>query len=269
MKIGIIGAGNIAGAIISGALKSGRTAAEDLVIYDLNGEKAEALADKFSVCAAPCAADVVRRCGRAIIAVKPKDFPAAVDSIRDEVLKRGAVVISVAAGVEIKRIRELFGFDAKIVRIMPNLNAGVGEASTAVCASDEVSEDEKESVTEFCSRFGGVFPIEEKYFSAFTALAGSSPAFVFMFCEALAAAGVKLGLSAKISREIAARTVLGGGKTLLESPLAISELIAGVCSPGGTTIEGVCGLMETGFGGSIIKAVDKTAEKDRIMSLDR
>ena len=118
----------------------------------------------------------------------------------------------------------------------------------------------------FCSCFGKAVELEEKYFSAFTAVAGSAPAFAYMFADALAAAGIKYGIPAGISQDIAAQMLLGSAKMLLESPLAVSELIRNVCSPGGTTIEGVCSLKETGFENSVITAVDKTVEKDRRLS---
>ena len=149
---------------------------------------------------------------------------------------------------------------------MPNINAAVGESMTAVCASPAATADDVAFAMSFCSCFGKAVEIEEKYFSAFTAVAGSAPAFAYMFADALAAAGIKYGIPAKVSQDIAAQMLLGSAKMLLDSPLAVSELIRNVCSPGGTTIEGVCSLKETGFENSVITAVDKTVEKDRKMS---
>ena len=149
---------------------------------------------------------------------------------------------------------------------MPNINAAVGESMTAICGSSAVTQDDKEFALSFCSCFGKAILLEEKYFSAFTAVAGSAPAFAYMFADALASAGIKYGIPAAASQEIAAQMLLGSAKMLLESPLAVSELIRNVCSPGGTTIEGVCSLKETGFENSVITAVDKTVEKDRKLS---
>ena len=198
--------------------------------------------------------------------VKPKDIASLAESIKAEATANNPLIISTAAGTETSKIVSCFGYDAKVIRIMPNINAAVGESMTAVCGSEAVSYADKEFALDFCSCFGKAVLIEEKYFSAFTAVAGSAPAFAYMFADALAAAGVKYGIPAKVSQDIAAQMLLGSAKMLLESPLAVSELIRNVCSPGGTTIEGVCSLKETGFENSVITAVDKTVEKDRKLS---
>lgn len=266
MKLGFIGTGNLASAILRGVVSAGKIKPQDIMIYDLFTEKVNQLSSELSVNAASSANQVASECDYTVIAVKPKDFSSLVDSIKDDVKTKDSVIISTAAGTEISKIVSYFGFSVKVARIMPNLNAAAGESMTALCVSDNVSYDEKAFAGEFCSCFGKYVELEEKYFSAFTAIAGSAPAFAFMFADALATAGVKYGLPAKTSQDIAAQMLFGSAKLMLESPLTVGELIKNVCSPGGTTIEGVCSLKETGFETSVITAVDKTVEKDKLMN---
>lgn len=266
MKLGFIGTGNLASAIVRGVASAGKIPTDEILIFDVNSEKTEALKAQLGVRTAQSAKEVAAKCENVVIAVKPKDFAALARDISSEVMANNPLVISTAAGTEISSIISYFGFDAKVVRIMPNINAAVGEAMTAFCASDSVSQSEKDFAAEFCSYFGKAVALEEKYFSAFTAIAGSAPAFAFIFADALTDAGVKYGLPASTAQDIAAQMLLGSAKLLLESPLSVSELIRNVCSPAGTTIEGVCSLKESGFENAVITAIDKTVEKDRRMS---
>ncbi len=266
MKLGFIGTGNLATAILRGVVASGMISPDDIAVFDINREKIQQLKNELSVVPFDSASDIVGKCEKVVIAVKPKDIGSLIESVRDEAEKSNPLVISTAAGTSTEKIVSCFGYDARVIRIMPNINAAVGESMTAVCASSAATADDRAFAMSFCSCFGKAVELEEKYFSAFTAVAGSAPAFAYMFADALAAAGVKYGIPAKISQDIASQMLLGSAKMLLESPLAVSDLIRNVCSPGGTTIEGVCSLKETGFENSVITAVDKTVEKDRRMS---
>lgn len=266
MKLGFIGTGNLASAILRGVVAAGKIKPEEIMIYDINEEKLSQLNEELSVNVANSANQVAAECDNTVIAVKPKDFALLAGSISGNVEKRNSLVISTAAGTEIQKIEGCFGFDVKVARIMPNLNAAVGESMTAVCFSGSVTDSEKAFAVELCSCFGKCVELDEKYFSAFTAIAGSAPAFAFMFADSLANAGIKYGLPAETAQSIAAQMLFGSAKLMLESPLSVSQLVRNVCSPGGTTIEGVCSLKETGFENSVIRAVDKTVEKDRKMS---
>lgn len=269
MKLGFIGTGNLASAILKGVVAAEEIPANEIMIFDINEDKINQLKDELNVNVAVSADEVAAECEYVVIAVKPKDFEALAKSTGGSIKANDAVVISTAAGTQLEKIKSYFGFDVKTVRIMPNINAAVGESMTALCASERVVYAEKEFAMNLCSYFGRVTELEEKYFSAFTAIAGSAPAFAYMFADALANAGVKYGLPAKTAQDIASQMLLGSAKQLLESPLTVSELIRNVCSPGGTTIEGVCSLKETGFENSVITAVDKTVEKDRLMSASK
>ncbi len=266
MKLGFIGTGNLASAILRGVVAAEEIPTEEILIYDINAEKLEELKEELSVNIAGSADEVAASCEYAVCAVKPKDFGALMSEIKDSVKANDTVIISTAAGTQTAKIASYFDFDVKAIRIMPNINAAVGESMTALCALPSVSYAEKEFALKLCGYFGKVTELEEKYFSAFTAVAGSAPAFAYMFADALATAGIKYGLPAKNAQDIAAQMLLGSAKQLLESDKPVSELIRNVCSPGGTTIEGVCSLKETGFEKSVITAIDKTVEKDKAMS---
>lgn len=266
MKLGFIGTGNLATAILRGVVASGTVGADEIAIFDINAEKVSQLSAELSVNAFSSVSQVISECENVVVAVKPKDIASLIESVRADAKKSNPLVISTAAGTTTEKLVSCFGYDAKVIRIMPNINAAVGESMTAICASPAVTDSDRAFAMSFCSCFGKAVELEEKYFSAFTAVAGSAPAFAYMFADALAAAGIKYGIPASVSQDIAAQMLLGSAKMLLESPLAVSELIRNVCSPGGTTIEGVCSLKETGFENSVITAVDKTVEKDRRLS---
>ena len=266
MKLGFIGTGNLASAILRGIIACEKIAPSDILIYDINTDKLKELSGELCVCVAKSAKEVASECENIIIAVKPKDFASLADEIKEETKKNNPLVISTAAGTQTSKIVSFFGFDVRAVRIMPNINAAVGQAMTAVCATESVSYAEKEFVLDLCEAFGKSVLLEEKYFSVFTAIAGSGPAFAYMFADALATAGIKYGLPAKTAQDIASQMMLGSAKTLLESGLSVSDLVRNVSSPGGTTVEGVCSLKETGFENSVIIAIDKTVAKDKAMS---
>lgn len=266
MKLGFIGTGKLASAILGGICTSGKVSAENIIIYDINEKAVNELTAKYSVNAASSAKEVASAAEYVFIAVKPKDISALVSDIADVCKAKAPVIISTAAGTRLETLGELFAYDAKLVRIMPNINACVGEAMTAVCVSEFVSSEDANFVLELCSCFGRAMMLEEKYFSIFTAVAGSAPAFAYLFADALTNAGIKYGMTASAAREAAAQMLYGSAKLLLESPLSADELIKSVCSPAGTTIEGLCSLKKTGFEASVITAIDETVEKDRRMS---
>ena len=268
MKLGFIGTGNLASAILRGVVACEKIAPSEILIYDINQTKVKTdqLSKELSVVPLASASEAVSACEKIVVAVKPKDIGELLASVSETAKTSNPLFISTAAGTTTDKLVGCLGYDARVIRIMPNINAAVGESMTAVCASSAATEDDRSFAMSFCSCFGKAVEIEEKYFSAFTAVAGSAPAFAYIFADALASAGVKYGIPAAIAQDIAAQMLLGSAKTLLESPLSVSELVRNVCSPGGTTIEGVCSLKETGFENSVITAIDKTVEKDRKMS---
>lgn len=146
---------------------------------------------------------------------------------------------------------------------MPNINAKVGAAMSALCANQQVTQAQKELVARLFCAVGQVKELDESFFPLFGVIAGSAPAFAYLFIDSLARAAVKNGMQKQAALEIAAQTVLGSAKLILESGEHPWVLIDQVCSPGGTTIEGIAALQETGFETGIRKAVDAALEKDR------
>jgi len=263
MKIGFIGAGNMASAIVNGAVKSGKFAPEDIFVYDIDGNKAIALKNETKVNACYNVNGLLDSADAVVLAVKPNVFPTLLPSLSESIKKTGALVISIAAGKSVAEINGLLGSDIPVVRIMPNINATVLEAMSAYCCNGLVTEPQKALVEKLCSSFGKVISIDEEKFSVYSAIAGCAPAFSYMFIDSLARAGVKNGLTKAQALEIAAQTVLGSAKKILESKEHPWELVDKVCSPGGTTIEGVCALQENGFEATVGGAVEASYLKDK------
>ncbi|MBQ4603395.1 MAG: NAD(P)-binding domain-containing protein, partial [Clostridia bacterium] len=160
MKLGFIGTGNLASAILRGVVACEKISPSEIIIYDINQTKMNELCEELSVNAASCSSEVAAKCKNIIIAVKPKDFASLADEIKEETKNNNPLVISTAAGTETSKIVSCFGFDVKAVRIMPNINASVGQAMTAVCATDNVSCSEKEYVLKLCESFGKAVLLE-------------------------------------------------------------------------------------------------------------
>jgi pyrroline-5-carboxylate reductase len=172
-------------------------------------------------------------------------------------------VISVAAGRTLAFLEDGLGPDLPIARVMPNINAKVGASTSAFAVNSRCAESHKSIVQALFSTVGAIIELPEEQFSIFTAIAGSSPAFSYMYIDALARAAVRGGLSRDKALEIAASAVYGSAKMILESREHPFTLIDQVSSPGGTTIEGICALQEHGFESAVHKAVAATALKDK------
>lgn len=261
MKIGIIGCGNMGRAILGGLVKSGVASPQEICASDASEANLRRAEEDFGVrtCSdnAACAegADLV------VFAVKPGVLPFAAADVR-ETIREEQTVLSIAAGKSLSDLEALLG-KKKIVRAMPNTPALVGEGITAWCGSEKIGEAEKAMVRTVLSSLGKCIEIREELMSAVTAVSGSSPAFVFLFLEAMADAAVAEGMPRKEAYTFAAQTILGSAKLYLETEKHPGELKDMVCSPGGTTIEGVAALEENGFRAAVIAAVRAAAEKAR------
>lgn len=262
MDIGFIGTGNLAGAMIKSVTQSKPAGVGKLFAYDIDETKLALYSEKFGVVPVACAQDIVRKCAAVIIAVKPADIPALLGEL-DGVLKESKpLVVSTAAGTSLTRIASFLSGSPALARIMPNINAAVGESVTAYCTNGGPSPEQVEFIRVFCSSFGTAIALDEEYFPAFGVLGGAAPAFAYLFIDQLARAGVKIGMNKKLSLQIAAQAVLGSAKMILESGEHPGVLIDRVCSPGGITVEGVAALQELGFEGAVLKAVERAFEKD-------
>lgn len=262
MNIGFIGTGNLANAMIKGILHSKAVETDKIYAYDVDPAKLSLAAQKYGINQTVSSEELVNKCGVVLVVIKPADFPNLLKQLDDTLKANDPLIVSTAAGNSLDYISSFLSYKPALVRIMPNINATIGEAMSAYCTNGRPTDEQIKLVEKLCSAFGEVIPLDEKYFPMFGVIAGAAPAFAYMFIDELARAGVKIGMNKKLSLQIAAQTVLGSAKYILESGEHPYELIDRVCSPGGTTIEGIAALQEFGFSNAITKAVDRALEKD-------
>ena len=248
------------GALARAAAKSGET----LAVSDLTAEKAEALSKELG-CAAVSNAEAAAECEYIFMGVKPQYMSAAIGDI-SEILKNRKdrfVLVSMAAGTSIERIKKYVGFDLPIIRIMPNMPAGIGKG-VILCSRDKnVTEAEMTEFKRVMNGAGLVDEIPESLIDAGCAISGCGPAYVYMFIEALADGAVLCGLPREKALQYAAWTVAGSAETLITSKEHPGELKDAVCSPGGTTIEGVAALENGAFRADCINAVRAGFDKSK------
>lgn len=253
-QFGFIGMGNMGYAILKGLLKT--VAPDQLIFSARNKAHMEQVAAETGVFYAADNAVCARECACLVLAVKPQQFDTVISEIRD-VITKDQIIISIAPGISIKDLQERFGTACRIVRAMPNTPALVGEGMTGVCYDrSQFSEEEEQTIEKLFTSFGRMTVVEEKLMDAVVCASGSSPAYVYMFMEALADSAVKYGIPRAAAYELVAQTVLGSAKMLLETGEHPGLLKDKVCSPGGTTIAGVAALEEYGMRNAIMKATD-------------
>jgi len=259
-KLGFIGCGNMAEALIMG-IANRLMPAGDIVAYAPNQEKLAEKAKRIGFLPAKSLKELCATASRVVLAVKPNVIPQVMREVRDDLA--GKAVISVAAGVSTKKLRD--GLPAsRVLRVMPNTPALVGEGATALCRdTTNFTDAEKQWAEELFSAVGTAIWVDERLMDAVVGVSGSGPAYVFLFIEALADGGVREGLPRDVALKLAAQTVIGAGKLLVESQKHPGELKDMVCSPGGTTIEAVASLEKDGFRGAVIDAVRACAKKSR------
>ena len=263
-KLGFIGCGNMATAIINGAVSSGFIAGENVFVFDVDSAKTNSLNEKYGVNVCESAETVVSSTAVTVLAVKPQVFPEVLPKIADAVSKNGTAIVSIGAGKTLNYIGSFLDDDAKIVRVMPNINAKVGASMSGVCGNKNANETLLEFVKELCRSFGEVIEISEDMFPLFGVIAGCSPAYSFMFIDSMAREAVKNGMNKKDALKICAQAVFGSAKTILEDDDSNAwALINSVCSPGGTTIEGIAVLENEGFDTTVMNAVKASLEKDK------
>lgn len=263
MKVGIIGSGNMASALAKGFLKSGSVKAEDLYISDASSEcltkwadfGVSTTTDNIAVCNA---SDVV------IYAVKPNILPLVIKETADAVKEK--LVVSIAAGVTLGTLHKSLGENVRIIRAMPNTPAQVNCGMTVLSPGKNIGEDEIHTAQKIFEGAGSVAVLDEKYMNAAIALHGSSPAYIYMLIDAMADCGVKYGIPKDISLLLASKAVEGSAKMVLETNQHPQALKDAVCSPGGTTIEAVLELEQSGFSSAIANAIDACVKKAEEMS---
>ena len=266
---GFIGAGNMAGAIVRGAIRAGISPATILVTSA--HDSARVLAAETGAGHVPDSADLVTRLGGddvLVLAVKPQVLPGVVERLAPVLAERSPLVLSITAGLTLERLAALLPAGARAVRAMPNMAAGVGASMTALAAGPGVDETAMSPVRALMGVVGRTVELDDKDFSAFVGLAGSSPAFVLAFIEALSRAGVLGGIPKSTAVEIVTQAVLGSALaaqagTAAEPPRTPADLIDAICSPGGTTIAGLTAMERAGFSDAVVRAFEATVARDR------
>ncbi|MDP4094438.1 MAG: pyrroline-5-carboxylate reductase [Bacillota bacterium] len=262
IKVGFIGTGNMGTALIKSIVKSGALPAQNLYIYDVDKSKLAALAEETGTIAAASATQLVQTSDVVILAVKPNIVKTALESCKTEFTGQ-KLLVSIAVGIPIKFYKDIIGQDKKVVRVMPNTPALVGEGMSLISYGKEVTESDAENVRMLLECAGKVEYLEEKLMSEVTALTGSSPAYVFMFIEAMADAAVLSGIPRNLAYRLAAQAVLGSAKMVLDTGKHPGELKDQVCSPAGTTIEAVSSLEKNGFRYAVMEAMNECTKKAR------
>lgn len=260
MKIGFIGCGNMATAMINGILKSGICQAQDLAASAKSGATRKKIKNELQICAADSNPQVAAFADIVFLAVKPQYYEQVIAQIKDTV-KKEQLIVSIAPGKSLQQLEALFEKPVKLVRAMPNTPAMVGEGMTAYCVNGHVTLEEKKQAAAILECFGKAEEVEESMMNAVVSVSGSSPAYVFLFLEAMADAAVADGMPRAKAYTFAAQAVLGSAKMVLETGMHPGALKDMVCSPGGTTIEAVRVLEEKGMRSSVIEAMRACAKK--------
>ena len=257
--LGFIGAGNMGYAMLKGASKVMKK--EELLYTDVNSSRLEEVKQQTGISYVTSNKELVQSVKYIVLAVKPQFLDGVLEEIKEFVTEQH-IVVAIAPGIAISHYKDFFGNSVKVVRAMPNTPALVNEGMTGICLSEDTfSEEEKEIIYKFFDSFGKFEEVSENLMNAVTCVSGSSPAYVYMFIEALADSAVKYGIPRDKAYVFAAQTVMGSAKMVLETKEHPGKLKDQVCSPGGTTIAAVSVLEECGFRSSVIKAGDACYEK--------
>lgn len=262
MKLGFIGTGNMASAIMGGVIKNGIVMPEDIIGADVFAPGREKVRTQFGIQVTADNKEVIQNADVVFLSVKPQFYEEVISQIKDEV-KPEQIIITIAPGKTLAWLREQFGKDVKLVRCMPNTPALVGEGMTAACPNELISDGDLAVVKKILESFSYVETVPERLMDTVTAVSGSSPAFVFMFIEAMADSAVCCGMPRTQAYKFAAQAVLGSAKMVMETGKHPGELKDMVCSPAGTTIGGVRVLEQMGFRSAVFEAVKEAEEISR------
>jgi pyrroline-5-carboxylate reductase len=259
-KIGFIGAGKMAQAMIEGIVKSQLIPKENITASANTEKTIEIIEKTYGIVTTLNNRDIARFADILILAVKPSLYNTVINEIKNDI-KQSVIIVTIAAGITLMDIEQSFGFKVKAVRTMPNTPSLVGEGMSAICANDYLDEIEIDEVERVFHTFSKTERLDEKLMDAVPAISGSSPAYVYILIEAMADGGVRQGISRDQAYRLAAQAVLGAAKMVLETGKHPGELKDNVCTPGGATIEAVATLEEKQFRGSIMAAMESCTNK--------
>ncbi|MDR1409856.1 MAG: pyrroline-5-carboxylate reductase [Oscillospiraceae bacterium] len=262
LRVSVLGTGNLGSAILQGIAGSRTVNLKAFTLCDKDEAKAAALTKIYKSHLAEDVQDAAANCEILLLTVKPGQIADVLASVNAEIADGKPLVISTAAGWTLDELQAQLPSGMAVARIMPNLNAAVGQSATVYSVNKYVTEEQKTALEHLLKAFGTAQEIDESRFGAHLSLSGAGPAFVYLFADALTRAGVRLGLSHGEALNAAIQTLLGSAENLKASGLHPQELVDKVCSPGGITIEGVLALEETGFAAGVAGAVSAAYEKN-------
>jgi pyrroline-5-carboxylate reductase len=260
--IGFVGAGNMAEALIRGLVRGKHVDAANVVASAPRADRRDELADAYGIAVTADNGAVADRSTVVVLSVKPQILEKVLREIGDR-LKPGTLVISIAAGVDTATIEEVLSEGVRVVRAMPNTPALVGAGATAVSPGSRATADDLAVARALFDAVGISIELDETHLDAVTGLSGSGPAYIFLILEALADAGVKVGLARRNALRLAAQTVMGSAKLLLETDEHPGKLKDMVTSPGGTAIAGLHTLEQGGLRTTLINAVETATKRAR------
>lgn len=258
-KIGFIGGGKMATAIIKGIINSKWCEPNNIFVSDKNEQALDSLKENYQVSTTIDNLEVVKNSNIILLAVKPFVLRDVLNEIKDFVQK-DTLVLSIAAGISIKTIQEILG-DVAVIRIMPNTPALVNEGMSAICKADNVTVEQVEIAKTIFENVGKVIVSDEKYIDIITAISGSGPAFYYYVIDEIAKAGEKLGLDYQTCLKLSAQTALGSAKMIMETNVSPEQLIINVTTPGGCTAVGNEVLKENKTADILFDTIKKTAQK--------
>ena len=262
MKIGFIGCGNMGSAMIGGILRQGIFSKDEIIVSNLTEEGRERSKKNLGVVTTLDNNEVVRSAKTIVLAVKPQFYEEVLDEVHNS-LTADHTIIGIAPGKTLAWLEEKCEQPLKVVRLMPNTPAQVGAGMTGACVNDRVTEEDLDQILAITNSFGRTEVVPERLMDAVSAVSGCSPAYVFMFIEAMADAAVADGMPRAQAYKFAAQAVLGSAKMVLETGKHPGDLKDMVCSPAGTTIEGVRTLEKNGFRSAVFEALTAAAEKGK------
>ncbi|UOQ43611.1 pyrroline-5-carboxylate reductase [Halobacillus salinarum] len=264
-KIGFLGCGQMGQAMIHGMVKAGVVPANQIAATAITDETIDFVAEEYGINITSDNKKLAQESDILFLAVKPYIYKEVIEEIKDEIAK-DTVVVTIAAGVTLEATKKAFGFNVKVIRSMPNTPSLVGAGMSVLCPNEFVTKEELADVLEIVESFGEAEVIAEKLMDVVPSLSGSSPAFVYMFIEAMTDSAVQQGFPRDKAYKLASQAVMGAAKMVLESGKHPGQLKDDVCTPGGVTIDAVAALEESGLRSSVIQGMTACTNRARELS---
>lgn len=261
MKIGFIGLGSMAQAMIKGLIQSKHFLTDDIYVHSKHLDHHSSFIEEYRISCCDTNLEVVQNVDVIVLAVGFDDVISVLKEIRDD-FRSKQLLVSIAWQISLSRLQELTNYDLPIMRIVPNLNVSVGEGMMVYCNNENVSTNMNEEVLSVFSLMGSMVLVDENKMDVAGSLIGCSPAYAYLFTDILSRSAVSHGLNKEEATQMAAQTILGSMKMIMRSSMSPSNLIDGVCSPGGSTVQGLLELKKHGFENAVINCFNATQKKE-------